>query len=445
MAVFHVLAAPPAPVRPADSALGLQASIASLADRLHSLPRRFGVSRGSSTVELSQWAQGLTAAEREAAVDCGVLASHAGKALESAAEEARVAAAQLEAYAVLLEREAEDGEERGVEVLVHALLCRSPGAAVFVVSISRDAASLFHAVEAAVRVRDGIDLLRCTVSGLGLRAYHAGDNRVICTAVDAEGEAVESIEAEDVCLCLSVNWTVHKAVSETGVVDVVYRVPEGCVGCVSVGLSVCGVALSGSPWRVAPPLGDSAILARVDRKRLAAFLRVLSGWLPDRSFDLVYRGSRFGMTPDVFHRVCDNKGPTLTLVRCSENWVFGGYAGASWASYEDDGDGTGAFEASHDAFLLSVVGPHSPGPVRFPVVPHEAWSALWCDSDSGPNFHMGLTVDSCSPADKFHGCMCEIDGVVYEDVLGKGVASLTGKRFSSPVEMEVFAVKPCGT
>lgn len=79
---------------------------------------------------MPQLTEGLAAAGWEAAYDCGVLASHSSKALESAAEAARVKAAQLEAYAVLLEREAEDEEEADeVAFAARALLCNSGRAA----------------------------------------------------------------------------------------------------------------------------------------------------------------------------------------------------------------------------------------------------------------------------------------------------------------------------
>ncbi|MDR3740980.1 MAG: hypothetical protein P4L40_18340, partial [Terracidiphilus sp.] len=179
----------------------LQLGIGSLVDRINSLPRRFMASRDVSSVHGPLLVQGLAEAWREAAFDCGVLASCVDKMCEGASEEARVAAAQLAAYAVLLEREAadEEEEESGVEGPARSLFSLSPTTCIdcqCTVVISCDPASLFHAVDAATRVRDGIDPLRCTVRGV--RTYWAGENRVCVSAADAEGEAVESIEAEDV-------------------------------------------------------------------------------------------------------------------------------------------------------------------------------------------------------------------------------------------------------
>lgn len=129
-AAFHyvslnVVVDPTAPVRvPTLSVLaGLQHSITSLADCILALPSRLGVSHGVLGFETLELAQRISAAARDAAFDCGVLTTQWGKALVCAAEEARVRAEQLEAYATLMEREASDGEgDSGVATVARALL-----------------------------------------------------------------------------------------------------------------------------------------------------------------------------------------------------------------------------------------------------------------------------------------------------------------------------------
>ena len=54
---------------------------------------------------------------------------------------------------------------------------------------------------------------------------------------------------------------------------------------------------------------------------------------------LLYRKSRDGDTFDIFHQLCDNKGPTITLIRSSEGFIFGGYTPLSWynhSNWKDD-------------------------------------------------------------------------------------------------------------
>lgn len=42
-------------------------------------------------------------------------------------------------------------------------------------------------------------------------------------------------------------------------------------------------------------------------------------------FNLLYRATRDGSYPKDFHRKCDNKGPTLTIIKTNDNRKFGGY------------------------------------------------------------------------------------------------------------------------
>ncbi len=41
---------------------------------------------------------------------------------------------------------------------------------------------------------------------------------------------------------------------------------------------------------------------------------------------LFYRGSIHGWCPKKFHELCDEKGPTLTIMKSLANKIFGGFA-----------------------------------------------------------------------------------------------------------------------
>ena len=62
---------------------------------------------------------------------------------------------------------------------------------------------------------------------------------------------------------------------------------------------------------------------------------IVNTWLKERltrrhtTFVLLYRASRDGWDSSYFHSICDNKGPTLTVVRSEDN-IFGGYTEKSW-------------------------------------------------------------------------------------------------------------------
>ena len=65
--------------------------------------------------------------------------------------------------------------------------------------------------------------------------------------------------------------------------------------------------------------------------------RALTGWIPleytlESEWILLYRASRDGFyIAPAFHGRCDNRGPTVTVVKSGSN-VFGGFTERAWAS-----------------------------------------------------------------------------------------------------------------
>ena len=47
-------------------------------------------------------------------------------------------------------------------------------------------------------------------------------------------------------------------------------------------------------------------------------------------WELCWRASRDGWAASQFHSLCDGKGPTLTIIRVDNKYIFGGYTAASW-------------------------------------------------------------------------------------------------------------------
>ena len=60
----------------------------------------------------------------------------------------------------------------------------------------------------------------------------------------------------------------------------------------------------------------------------------LTNWLGDikRTVQLLYRATRDGFNAQQFHTLCDNKGPTIILVRDDKGSCFGAYTSLSWQS-----------------------------------------------------------------------------------------------------------------
>ena len=61
------------------------------------------------------------------------------------------------------------------------------------------------------------------------------------------------------------------------------------------------------------------------------YVKQVVKWLGGQfQWRLCYRASAHGWSAQNFHTNCDNKGPTVTLVKVGE-YIFGGYTDQNWA------------------------------------------------------------------------------------------------------------------
>lgn len=61
----------------------------------------------------------------------------------------------------------------------------------------------------------------------------------------------------------------------------------------------------------------------------------------------LYKASSNGFEAAKFHELCDNKGPTLTLIKTTDNHNFGGFTSIRWNS------STG-YTTDTQSFLFSI-------------------------------------------------------------------------------------------
>ena len=62
----------------------------------------------------------------------------------------------------------------------------------------------------------------------------------------------------------------------------------------------------------------------------------LREWIGDYKWNLLYRASEHGYSAESFHKCCDNKGPTLIIIKSIEGWIFGGYTTRLWKVVRSD-------------------------------------------------------------------------------------------------------------
>ena len=67
------------------------------------------------------------------------------------------------------------------------------------------------------------------------------------------------------------------------------------------------------------------------------------------NIELIFKMSKNGYKSEDFHKMCDNKGPSLSLVKTTKNKLFGGFTPLSWNSQ----DGY-LFDPSNQTFIFSL-------------------------------------------------------------------------------------------
>ena len=92
--------------------------------------------------------------------------------------------------------------------------------------------------------------------------------------------------------------------------------------------------------------------------------------------NLLYRGTRDGMTSFNFHNKCDNKGKTICLFLNDKGNIFGGYSSIPWTN------GGGGKEANN-CFLFTLTNIFNTEPIKFP---YNKEASVYHGNNYGPEF-----------------------------------------------------------
>ena len=176
---------------------------------------------------------------------------------------------------------------------------------------------------------------------------------------------------------------------------------------------------------------DSNILK--DHERKNKFIKKMLEWSGYKRMDLIYRGSRDGMTSNNFHNKCDNKGPTIVLYK-NEKSIFGGFTSISWST-------DGNWHSSPDCFIFTLINIHNTEPTKFPLKNNDS-NAVYHYSKHGPCFGGGHDI-GVNQSDYLTNKIYTNFPYSYQDVLGKGKSIFNGNLNNSNEhfylkEIEVF-------
>lgn len=134
-----------------------------------------------------------------------------------------------------------------------------------------------------------------------------------------------------------------------------------------------------------------------------------------------------------FHALCDNQGPTLTLITDTKGLVFGGFTHESW---EHKG-----YRADKEAFVFTLA-------KKYPCT-DSGYYAIHSHSGYGPTFG-GHTLRIADNSDKntgsYRSSAPDVKYAVDRDwatelVIGSGGGRAPGKQVFTSREIEVYAIK----
>ena len=148
-------------------------------------------------------------------------------------------------------------------------------------------------------------------------------------------------------------------------------------------------------------------------------------WTGGKNMELLYRGTRDGMSAEVFHNKCNNKGPTISLFKNEKGYIFGGYASIDWT-------GSGGYKSAPDSFIFTLTNMYNIPPTKFPN--SNTNDSIYDHSSFGPAFGSSdICIGFSSNYARFNYC--------YTDVLGKGYSIFKGDNDNINFdlkEIEVF-------
>jgi len=130
-----------------------------------------------------------------------------------------------------------------------------------------------------------------------------------------------------------------------------------------------------------------------------------------------------------FHRQCDNKGATVTVIEDIGGYVFGGFTEKSWTSLEDN------FKRADKAFLFSLHNHGGSGAVKMMVEGSEKKYAMLDHPEFGPSFGGICVRDQANTKNNSFSNM-------HKWPLGVDSKFFTGSKHFLAAEVEVFRFSP---
>ena len=113
--------------------------------------------------------------------------------------------------------------------------------------------------------------------------------------------------------------------------------------------------------------------------------RTLNNWInlnSNKTIKLLYKASRDGDSYQDFYRLCEDKGPTITIALTTKGYKFGGFTSLSWKN-PHNGANKNKYYEDKDVFIFSLNKKRK----YYPKIDKKDHVCMW--SDKGPSFGGG--------------------------------------------------------
>ena len=154
---------------------------------------------------------------------------------------------------------------------------------------------------------------------------------------------------------------------------------------------------------------DSTILSNCEKKN--EYLKKIYEWSQYKSMELLFRGTRDGMYSKNFHEKCDNKGPTITLLRNDKGNIMGGFSPISWTC-------EGGYHRENNCFIFTLSNIYNYEPTKFKS--KNNGNEVYHTIDNGPCFYdIWIRNDFVNNTEAYFSSK-------FQDTYGKGNSMFTG-------------------
>ena len=168
---------------------------------------------------------------------------------------------------------------------------------------------------------------------------------------------------------------------------------------------------------------DSMIIKQATETKMLSKWISESGRNPKR-YELLYRATADGFDSAIFHKKCDGKGPTVTLIQSETGEKFGGYTSLNWTL------NGGPYFSDEKSFIFSLDQKE-----KLPIMNPQ--HAIYSGTCWGPCFGYSCDITIGNNALTQNSCYTTTGGTYKQLSTGQ---TLTKDYFFMPKEIEVYAV-----